>query len=58
VALQVEARDVKALAAALNRMLTDPCLRQRYAEAGYAHVQENFSLPVMVRRTAEVLAGL
>ncbi|MEW2402225.1 glycosyltransferase family 4 protein [Streptomyces sp. NPDC046862] len=58
VALQVEARDVRGLAAALDRMLADPGLRKEYAEAGYAHVRENFSLSVMVRRTAEVLASL
>ncbi len=58
VAVQVEARDVQGLAAALDRMLADPGLRKNYAEAGHAHVRENFSLPVMVRRTAEVLASL
>ncbi|MEV4948784.1 glycosyltransferase family 4 protein [Streptomyces sp. NPDC053755] len=58
VALQVEARDARSLADALDRMLGDPGLRQAYADAGHAHVRENFSLPVMVRRTAEVLASL
>lgn len=58
VAVQVEARDPRGLAGAMDRLLGDPGLRKAYAEAGHAHVRENFSLPVMVRRTAEVLGSL
>ncbi|MBB5128139.1 glycosyltransferase family 4 protein [Streptomyces griseoloalbus] len=58
VAVQVEAHDPKALAAALERLLTDAGARKDYAEAGFAHVRDNFSLPVMVSRTADVLALL
>ncbi|QOW01842.1 glycosyltransferase family 4 protein [Rhodococcus pyridinivorans] len=58
VAVQVEARDVEGLTGALDQMITNPHARQAYAEAGYAHVRENFSLSGMVRRTVEVLASL
>lgn len=48
--LLVPPRDAAALAAALERLASDPALRQRLAEAGHAQVVRDFDLV----RTAEV----
>jgi glycosyltransferase involved in cell wall biosynthesis len=43
-----------AIAAALNRLLDNPDLRQRMGRAGRDRVQAEFSLDMMVRRTLDV----
>lgn len=52
--LLVPPGDPKALAAALNRLLNDPGLRARLAEAGRARVEQEFTAERMVRRTLDV----
>jgi len=42
------------LAAAINRLLDDPELRDRYGAAGARRVREEFSIPTMVARTLEL----
>jgi len=47
----VPARDPAALADAIDAVLADPARGVRLGEAGRRRVEEQFSLPVMVRRT-------
>lgn len=46
----VPPRDSAALAAAINRLLRDPGLRERYGEAARLRVEREFSAEVMTRR--------
>ena len=54
--LLVPARDHRALAAAIVRALKDPALRQRMGDAGFARVNERFTVERMVSETAAVYA--
>jgi glycosyltransferase involved in cell wall biosynthesis len=56
--LLVPARDHRALAAAIVRALRDPALRQRMGDAGFARVNERFTVERMVSQTAAVYAGV
>lgn len=42
----------------LDRLTADPALRQRLARRGRAYVEEQFRWPVLIRRYAELLAGV
>jgi len=44
----------EALAAAVNRLLAEPALRNAYGRAALRRVRDQFSLELMVRRTLEV----
>jgi glycosyltransferase involved in cell wall biosynthesis len=48
--LIVPADDVAALAVALERLLSDPALRARFAVAGAARVREHYGLDAMLQR--------
>jgi len=50
--LLVGQRDPAALAAALDRLVTDPALRRRLGRAGQARVRERFSLQANIGRLA------
>jgi glycosyltransferase involved in cell wall biosynthesis len=50
--LLVPERDVTALARALERLLRDPDLRERLAEAGFRRVRQHFSLDAGVQHLA------
>lgn len=52
--LQVPPADSSALAEALRRVLTDEDLARRLGDAGYEHVQRNYSWPAIIRRLQEV----
>jgi L-malate glycosyltransferase len=54
--LLVPIRDHRALAAAIVRMLKDPALRRRMGDAGFARVNERFTVERMVSETADVYA--
>jgi glycosyltransferase involved in cell wall biosynthesis len=56
--LLVPARDVEALAAALERLLRDPALRQQMGAHGRALVEAEFSLDIVVRQTLEIYREL
>ena len=56
--LLVPARDVEALAAALERLLRDPALRQQMGARGRALVEAEFSLDIVVRQTLEIYREL
>lgn len=47
--------DASALAESLQRLLEDPDLRRRIAEAGYRRVRENYSLESMLQRFTDHL---
>ena len=49
--LVVPPNDPQALADAINRLLADPTLRAQLGAAGRKRVQEEFSLPGMIRKT-------
>ena len=51
-------RDGKALAAAIGKMLADPALARRLAEAGRKTVEEEFTVERMVERTIAVYEEL
>jgi glycosyltransferase involved in cell wall biosynthesis len=46
------------LAAAINRLLGDPDLRQRMAQAGRERVEREFSWPSIARQTADLYGSL
>jgi glycosyltransferase involved in cell wall biosynthesis len=52
--LLVPPRDVPALAAALDRILTDASLRDRLGQAGRARASEHFDVEAMTRRVLEI----
>jgi L-malate glycosyltransferase len=52
----VEARDHRAMAAAIVRLIADAATRQRMAAAGFARVSELFTVDRMVAETAGVYA--
>lgn len=54
----VEPRQSRQLADAILRLLSDPALRTRMAEAGYARVRERFTVERMVAETAALYARL
>jgi rhamnosyl/mannosyltransferase len=56
--LLVAPRDEAALAAALNRLLADPALRQQYGEAGRQRVASEFSVQQMVDKTVALYRRL
>ena len=56
--LLVPARDVVALAAALERLLKDPALRQQMGARGRTLVEAEFSLDIVVRQTLEIYREL
>jgi glycosyltransferase involved in cell wall biosynthesis len=55
--LLVPEGDAAALADALERLLDDPDLRCRLADAGRQHVETHFDSRVNVRQLREVIAG-
>ena len=56
--LLVPPGDAPALAAACRRILTDPRLADRLAEAGLARVQQDFSWPVLTDRYLQLFRSL
>ncbi len=56
--LLVPARDVDALAAALERLLRDRALREQMGARGRALVEAEFSLDIVVRQTLEIYRAL
>ncbi len=56
--LLVPARDVGALAAALERLLKEPALRQQMGARGRALVEAEFSLDIVIRQTLEIYREL
>ena len=52
--LLVPAQDVSALAEALDTLIEDPELRDRFGKAGFQRVRTEFTVERMVRKTAEV----
>ena len=46
------------LAAAINRLLADPSLRQTMGDAGRRRVEERFAWSVVARRTVDIYQGL
>lgn len=54
----VPARDINALAAALERLINDPALRARMGAAGRARVEENFSDAIICSKTLAVYDSL
>jgi glycosyltransferase involved in cell wall biosynthesis len=56
--LTVPPQDAKALAAALNRLLSDPVLSGHLGSGGRKLAHEEFSAPVMVSRYRELFSGL
>jgi len=54
----VPPRDAQALAAALERLINDPILRERMGAAGRKRVEENFSDTIICAQTLAVYASL
>jgi glycosyltransferase involved in cell wall biosynthesis len=52
--LLVAPNDAGALAAAINRLLSDPRLRERMGEAGRARVAQEFSVRQMIDSTLDL----
>jgi rhamnosyl/mannosyltransferase len=52
--ITVAPADSSELAAAINRLLDDPGLRQQYGAAAARRVRQEFSIPAMVDRTLEL----
>ncbi len=52
--LLVPAQDVSALAEALDTLIANPELRDRFGKAGFQRVRTEFTVERMVRKTAEV----
>src|SRR5207249_4681344 len=42
------------LAAAINRLLADPALRERFVRAGRVRVEQEFAWPAIARQTADL----
>jgi glycosyltransferase involved in cell wall biosynthesis len=53
----VEARNSKALADGLQRLLVDPVLRQRMGQRGRERVMSEFSQEIVVSRVMSVYRG-
>jgi glycosyltransferase involved in cell wall biosynthesis len=56
--LLVAPADSRALAAGIDRMLSDPAMAQRMGAAGRSHVQENFTLRKQIQETIAVYREL
>ena len=56
--LAVPPQDSPALAQALHRILTDPALARRLAEAGYQHIQAHYSWPAIIQRLTDIYTTL
>jgi glycosyltransferase involved in cell wall biosynthesis len=56
--LSVPPADVSALAGALRRLLTDPDLAFRLAQAGHDHVQRNYSWGAIISRLQQIYIRL
>jgi glycosyltransferase involved in cell wall biosynthesis len=56
--LRVPEKDSPALARAIARVLTDTDLAQRLGNAGYEHVQQNYSWPAIIARLERVYSDL
>jgi len=56
--LAVPPADTDALVAALRRVLTEPGLARRLGNAGYEHIQQNYSWPTIIARLKDIYAGL
>ena len=52
--LLVQVQDVSALAEALDTLIANPELRERFGKAGFQRVRTDFTVERMVRKTAEV----
>jgi rhamnosyl/mannosyltransferase len=52
--LTVPPADPQALAAAINRLLDDPNLRQKFGQAGARRAREEFGLDSMLERTLQL----
>ena len=52
--IEVPNRDCKAFGEAIDRLLKDDDLRQKYAEAAHQRVAEHFTIPKMVEKMNEV----
>lgn len=55
--LLVPPADAKALAAAIERLLRDPALRQRLGERASKHIEENFAPPIIASHLASHYAA-
>jgi glycosyltransferase involved in cell wall biosynthesis len=56
--LLVPPGDVPALAGAMRALVEDPELRHRFGAAGPGHVQQNYSRPVLAKRTLAIYERL
>jgi len=56
--LVVPAEDVRALAAAVDRLLSDQGIRIRFGAAGQERVRREFALGDVMRRTVEAICGV
>jgi len=56
--LFVPVGDAQALAEAITRIASDPALRAAFGEAGYRHVEENFTFDTMTGRYEELYRRL
>jgi len=54
--LLFDATDLEAFVAALEKLITDPALRNRLGRAGRTHVSQGFSIERMAQRFVEVLS--
>lgn len=52
--ITVPPKDVEALSRALNTLLDDPALRERYGRAGRERIEQEFNLQVMTERTLQI----
>lgn len=56
--LAIPPADADALANALRRVLTEPGLARQLGNAGYDHIQQNYSWPAIIERLKAVYADL